>query len=559
MADELETVRGNRVEEPEILYEERAAAGNDPEEAGCPIERGYPRGICGRKLHKAPDGVDNQPVCLMHSKDSRKRSGPLFKEFWRIFELVLEEAGEGLAEFDQFSFPELNLAGRTFEAYCRFDGATFTQNADFSHATFTQKADFTLAAFMQNAILKTATFWQHAVFCEATFSQDADFSGSTFTWNADFSRANFMRGSNFANATFTQKARFYQATFTQDANFPQAKFAQEVGFGQATFTQSADFSFATFVESASFFRATFTQNGLFVGTRFYRTADWTGCRFFGQAEFRRTEFKSIDNGTPSGVFTLAEFAKPEEVVFDGVDLSRALFINCDVSEFWFTSSVEWAKRDGDDGLAVFEEIILLDARPSEIQQQYGGLNHRAIEQIYHQLKKNYDARLDYRQANDFHFGEMEMRRLEPRTCQRLLKPWGRLRPRLGPEAWYKYASDYGNSFAKPAWWLAATLLAAALCFPIPGLEQKQLMSGQPRAYTYLKVWDKRDTWTSNLWTEAKLLGDSFIASVDTASFQRNAEYTPAYPWGRVLAIVETLLTSTLFALFLLAIRRQFKR
>jgi len=33
----------------------------------------------------------------------------------------------------------------------------------------------------------------------------------------------------------------------------------------------------------------------------------------------------------------------------------------------------------------------------------------------------------------------------------------------------------------------------------------------------------------------------------------------SYPWGRALALLEFLLTSTLIALFLLAVRRQFKR
>ena len=50
-----------------------------------------------------------------------------------------------------------------------------------------------------------------------------------------------------------------------------------------------------------------------------------------------------------------------------------------------------------------------------------------------------------------------------------------------------------------------------------------------------------------------------LVAVDTATFQRNPEYAPSYPWGRVLAIAETLLTSTLFGLFPLAIRRQFRR
>jgi hypothetical protein len=50
-----------------------------------------------------------------------------------------------------------------------------------------------------------------------------------------------------------------------------------------------------------------------------------------------------------------------------------------------------------------------------------------------------------------------------------------------------------------------------------------------------------------------------FTTIDTASFQKNSEYLPTYPSGRGLAILETLLAATLFALFLLAIRRQFRR
>jgi len=73
------------------------------------------------------------------------------------------------------------------------------------------------------------------------------------------------------------------------------------------------------------------------------------------------------------------------------------------------------------------------------------------------------------------------------------------------------------------------------------------------------VWNLQKGYGENLWAETRLAGKSAITSVDTATFQRSAEYAPAYPWGRVLAIIETLLTSSLFALFLLAIRRQFRR
>jgi hypothetical protein len=44
-----------------------------------------------------------------------------------------------------------------------------------------------------------------------------------------------------------------------------------------------------------------------------------------------------------------------------------------------------------------------------------------------------------------------------------------------------------------------------------------------------------------------------------AAFQRDLAYEPSYPWGRLFALLELLLTSTLIALFLLAVRRQFRR
>lgn len=549
--------------------EERAAAKSALEEAGCPIEMDLDGVRCGCRLHSAsPQWIDEEPVCLMHSKDERKQSGPLMEEFWRIFEQILDEARDREAHFDKFVFPKLDLSGRTFKAICRFDQATFTQEADFNGAAFTKEASFKWALFRQCADFSGATFTKDVNFMVATFKRDADFGGATFTQEAHFSVATFEQNADFSRTTFTQNAGF-GATFRKTATFVNATFKQGAYFLQDTFEQSADFSIATFAQNAYFREATFkrdadfgfatfTQDADFARTNFYGTSYWRECRFLGRAEFRHTKFQPKEEGMPSAVFSLAQFAKPKEVVFDDVDLRRTLFLNCDVSEFSFTSSVQWAKRDGNRGLAVFEEKILPDqVLCKDIEWRYGSIDHGAVGQIYHQLKKNYDTRLDYRKADDFHFGEMEMRRLEPATNGPLLGLRRRLRPWVGPEAWYKYASDYGNSYVKPILWLFGTLVLFAALFPVPGLESKQ-QKPQP-AENYASVWNKQDTWANNLWTEGKLLRDSAIAAVDIATFQRNPEHTPVYPGGRILAILETLLTSTLFGLFLLAIRRQFRR
>jgi uncharacterized protein YjbI with pentapeptide repeats len=492
--------------EQEIASAERLAAEGGSGDAGCPAEMGFfgEGPACRRKLHPAPIGIDEQPVCLMHSKDPAKLSGPLHDEFWRVFEEILAKAGEGKADFKRFVFPEVRLRKRDFEAICIFFDAVFMQNVDFIGATFDLPADFR----------------------GATFEQEAEFSGAVF-----------MQFVNFIGTTFEQTTCFRGVIFMHEVNFTSAIFSEKVDFTRAEFSATADYDL----------------------TEFHGTGDWTEAHFIDRAEFRGTTLQPKDPTAPSSVFSLAKFAKPAEIVFDDVDLSRSLFHNCDVSQLWFTSSVWWGTRKGNRGLAVFEETIDLKQEFAEGLRRDGQRDYRAIAQIYQQLKKNYDSRLDYWTANEFHFGEMEMKRLAGPASGRLLtlrRWWHR---NLSFVAWYKYASDYGNSYGKPLVWLFVILLAATLLFPLPGVGLKQAISANSARVTYSRVWNQQDSWTNNFWTEAKLIGKSGITAIDMATFQRTPEYAPAYPWGRVLAIFETLLTSSLFALFLLATRRQFRR
>ncbi len=492
--------------EPEKEPDENTEWEGEFGETGCPVWIDYYGNLgCGRRIHIVPDGIDEKPVCLMHSKDPNKQLGPLFEAFRQEFERILVDAGENAAHFERFVFPQLDFGERTFQTTCRFNGATFTQEVDFYKAIFEKNADFN----------------------DATFTLDA----------------------YFASATFTQEASFHNATFRQGANFCLATFTKEAEFNHAIFKQGADFSFATFTQAAHF-----------IGTEFHGTADCHCSRFLDQAEFHATMFDPHDDKEPSAMFDGANFSKPSEIVFDDVDLSRALFHNCDVSQVWFTSSVQWARREGNRGLAVFDETYSVEQRSAEETQRDGQRDHCAYcaaEQIYHQLKKNYDSRLDYWTANEFHFGEMEMKRLAGPTSGRLLVLRRWWHPRLSFVALYRYASDYGNSYAKPALWLLATMALFAALLPLPGVGLKR--QGIMRAVTYASVWDVQKSYGENLWPEVRLAVKGAITSVDSATFQRSAEYTPAYPWGRVLTIFETLLTSTLFALFLLAIRRQFRR
>ena len=639
---EIEPEQGPDLEPPKEPIESPVAK-VDNGEAGCPIWiDDAPK--CGRQIHVAPEGADEEPVCLMHSKDPHKLSDPLWDAFYEEFDRTLEAAGEGEAHFERFVFPQLDLSKEKLEATYRFTAATFTEDADFREATFTEDAGFNRATFTGDADFSGATFTGDADFSGATFTGDADFRGATFTGETDFSGATLtqpkfslatftgdadfkgaafsqdvdflkatftgdadFRGATFAGdadfsgATFTQDVTFGYATFSQKANFRGARFIQKSRFSDATFSQTADFGGASFVQVAWFFKATFTGDADFIGvtftegplfvgatfaedatfnhavfsqgadfsfttfkgrtrflgTEFHGTANWTGDRFLDRAEFRDMRFDLLAEGEPTAVFALANFSKPAEVVFDEVDLSRALFYDCDVSQVCFTSSVRWGRRNDNSGLAVIEEKIPLEHKHTTRLKRGGKRDYGAVAQIYQQLKRSYDSRLDYWTANEFHFGEMEMKRLAVPTNGRLLGVRQWLHRRLSLIALYRYASDYGNSYMKPLLWLLGALVLVTALLPLPGVGLKR--QGAMQAETYASVWRAGDGWKPNLWAEGRLVGNGAITSVDTATFQRNPEYTPAYPWGRLLAILETLLTSTLFGLFLLAIRRQFRR
>jgi hypothetical protein len=113
--------------------------------------------------------------------------------------------------------------------------------------------------------------------------------------------------------------------------------------------------------------------------------------------------------------------------------------------------------------------------------------------------------------------------------------------------------------ARPLAWLAGVLLLFTLLYPLAGLRpriQPMLPVPQVKPIAY---WSLPEA-TGRLPRPVRLVGHSFMTTLAVASLQREAAYyEPAYGLGRFLGILELALTSTLAALFILAVRRQFKR
>ncbi|MBI3894724.1 MAG: pentapeptide repeat-containing protein [Acidobacteria bacterium] len=448
-----------------------------PEIEGCPMAMAMSVGErCGQPLYNALAGVDEEPVCLMHSRDPNKDK----QAFQQEIERILEVAGNGLADFSGYVFPEAQYRGRKFKAKCLFWKVIFTQGALFTSSNFSQEVNFTGAIFIQAADFMGVTFAQEAIFAEATFTRGAFFFGATFT--------------------------------------------REVYFTAARFPEFADFRAATFLSGA-----------------------W----------YKETKFRK-DVEQIGAVFDSARFEKPEKVRFYKTHLEQALFHNCDVSRVDF-SNVEWRRRPGNQKRMLFEEVVSLEnATARDLKPPEGSAderNYALIAETYQQLKKNYDDRRDYWTAGDFHYGEMEMKRLSSGYRNWVLR-W--LHRKLGLAAWYKYASEYGESYVRPAVWLGIVLLVFSLLYPVAGLDPNGRNPASEISYRNFSEFlssHPKGAW----WGTAAFFGHSLMTAVSVMAFQREFEYAPAYPWGWLLRLLQLLLSSTLIALFLLAVRRQFRR
>lgn len=523
---------------------------------GCPVNMFNLR-RCARPLYRSQTPLrDAVPVCIMHSMDPQKNNDAFQEEFERS----LAEAEDGVANLSGFVFPTSNYRKRKFCVKCIFNRATFVGPADFFGAVFEEAAIFSEVVFLGQASFLCAAFLKEAVFDWATFAQGATFTTARFTNDAKFQGARFGAASDFNGAVFTQDALFSSALFMHDSYFNVIRPNVPAVSEKSTTNKDEPTRWP------------------FLATVFERRADFRGATFKKRVEFRQTRFLEDDSATPGLIFSLARFDEPRLVVFYKTYLGQALLHNCDVSEFLF-ANVRWRERDNGKRMVFDEEktlrldqeatvALLSDAGPDE-------RNYGLIAELYQQLKKNYDDRKDYWTAGDFHYGEMEMKRLAtPRPnfmsgwaknlglagnrFDKIRRDWHR---HLGLAAWYRYGSEYGESYDRPILWLFAVLLLFTFLYPLVGLRPPPKSGQQGDAelsYSNVNHYAAMGPHGPAL-TFGSLLGHSMTTAIGVAGFQHDLAYEPVYPWGRLLSWVELLLTSTLITLFLLAVRRQFRR
>ncbi|MBI1868762.1 MAG: pentapeptide repeat-containing protein [Methylocystis sp.] len=293
---------------------------------------------------------------------------------------------------------------------CRFDC-----RVSFSGFLFPRSGFFEKAAFSGGVTFFKAAFFGSATFMEAAFSGDAEFSEAAFFGAAAFYKAAFYGGANFFKAAFSFGASFGGAKFSGVATFMEAAFSGDADFGETAFFGAAGFKKAMFSGNATFGKVMFSGDANFDEAAFSDFAYFREATFCGHADFLAAEFKSLT------VFAVADF-----------QTSVPDFRDAKLREATEWHGATWPPPPKDKGHAQ-RQVYAYERLKAEMER----------------VKKHADEQFFFAQ-------ELRARRaLEPRwSLQRSLN-WA-----------YEISSGYGQSVARPIFWLVVLFAPGAVFFAL---------------------------------------------------------------------------------------------
>lgn len=572
---------------------------------------------------KHPEGISLRGLSLIAPDFSRARfAGPTsFSKALLIHQVTFEDAVfDDVAGFRAAQFNgSAEFDNARFKADADFRNSAFVEDARFMEATFDGDARFARARFDHRVIFWRVQFGGRADFTDDRDGKpcgDADFAGSLFEGVADFSGRKFGGSTNFAGARFKNFAVFDGAHFTDDAKFVErTAFEDETRFSAARFDGKADFSDADFRGKTSFRDAQFAQDLTFERTSLSGTEScFRDAEFNGQVSFRRTVvdtlldmsyvklrgqllFDGTRLSSPARVLLWGlnfahgtsritmerghqegELVEPAgQVVFRDINdgMNRVSFLHTDILtdrllvrfsnvgwekntwEFIFDAKFvshdlcDWPKATGlpIDVVNRLPELFFADPQMADVRTRKEEDDRQAkalrdserlveqdVERIAREIRRSTEEYGSYPDAGDFHVAEMEFRRARAQGFYRAA-----LRV-------YKAISMYGESPPLALQRLAALWLFFSNVYFWVGFGNKLAPF-----WTAWSVASPMSTLKRAGW--ALLHG---LVNIVPGYFRFQREALASWHHTLLLA-VEALAGAGILALFLLAVRRRFRR
>jgi len=393
----------------------------------------------------------------------------------------------------------------TFQGDAEFPYATFYAFTSFDMATFENYSLFRRANFENEALFRRATFNGNAVFREVTFEDDASFDMAIFEHEASFSWATFKGYAGFDMTAFRGETRFRGVTFHGDAHYSGATFAQALQIGPMACRGTVDFSAAVFdaaviIEVAA--RALDCRRTRWASTAALRLRHATVDLSDAVLEYpmsvtahdtppprRPGEAAADESGiepTPVRLLSLRG-ADAAHLSLTGIDLTACRFagtVHLDQLRLYGRCPLSpapggWHRR----GLLP----VRYTARQTLAEEQHwraraaagwapppdgsAPLEPTELVPLYRELRKAFEDGKNEPGAADFYYGEMEMRRHDPRT-----PPAERFLLRL-----YWALSGYGLRASRALGWLLGAMAATVLLMMAVGLPDTPAQPHPPSA------------------------------------------------------------------------------
>gem|GEM_PF-5692074 len=267
-----------------------------------------------------------------------------------------------------------------------------------------------------------------------------------------------------------------------------------------------------------------------------------GCAFAGEARFEEIQSK---------IFVIAEtkWRSPESISILRCNLSWASFAGTNISHLLFVDN-NW-RLHSDKQIMLLEHKLFHNHKPPvEVWGSYRRATLGQLAETYRQLKTNFESRGNYIDAGNFHYSEMEMRRLahihgRDVTERRSALNWRN----LSILSAYKLLSGYGESPRR-----AFLVLLGALAL-FSWLHLWVGFTVQEAQVRYVLTLNPPFSWPS-LDELSSALRLSF-ANLTLRSIK--GPMMSVSPVNTILWILETLFGPLQFGLLVLAIKRKIRR
>lgn len=416
---------------------------------------------------------------------------------------------------------------------------------------------------------------------------DADFTRAKFNRDIDFSKSKFKENTYFKLVEFSGDVTFFETIFMGETDFTIAQFVGDVSFWGSIFYDIVDFLGTKFSGKLDF-RETFILKLLsFYKVQFLREVDFTNSiiKFidFEQSEIssflriRELQRSLVDHGfqIPEQSRLLVGGNIPPIILLRDLrfwENGHLLLEDFNVSRisFWHTNfyvirpRIDFVRVDWGEKKIIIDDII---SRPEyktykekknsetltyeELRMIYEQIDnspnkYEGIEQCYRQIRLNYEAGGEHPDAGDFYLSEMKARgkRLKETKNKKFIRFLHWL---------YGIVSNYGESPQRALKWFVRLWLFCGIIYLYTGFNfssydvryQFRFDFSHPfnivSDYLFKAIWYSVINMIPGYFKFANQTGQS-MPTVTT-----------------IISIIESILGISVLTLFLLAVRRRFRR